>query len=84
MGSRDRGDPCAMTASSYSSDTPLRTIDEAAAYLRVGRRTVWRLIGQDLLSCVRIVARTFVDQRDLDAFIARSSTRPRARVKRLA
>jgi excisionase family DNA binding protein len=50
--------------------TDLLTLDEAAARLRVSRRTVQRLIAEGRIRPVRIRRRVLVTPRELEAYLA--------------
>lgn len=50
----------------------LRTLAEAAARLRVSRRTVERLIAAGRIRPIHIGRRTLVTDRELEAFVAAS------------
>lgn len=52
--------------------SPLRTIVEAAAYLRVCKRTVEKMLAQGELMCTRNKRRVFIEVDQLEAFIRRS------------
>ena len=56
------------------SETPvaqrLASIPAAATSLGVSARTLWRILRDGELPCVRIGGRTMVSVADLDAFIA--------------
>lgn len=54
---------------------PLLTLPEAAALLRVSRRTVERLIALGRIRPVRIGRRVLVSGRELDAHVAAASRR---------
>jgi excisionase family DNA binding protein len=53
-------------------------IPDAAAYLGVSRRKVYRFMGQGVLCPVRLPGcrRTLLDRHDLDALVERSKARP--------
>lgn len=57
------------------SDSPLLTVPEAAAHLRVSRRTLERLIADGRVRPVRIGRRVLVTERELAAYIAAASKR---------
>lgn len=44
---------------------------EAAAYLGIGRATLYKLIGSGDMPTVHIGSRTLIDQQDLDVYIDR-------------
>lgn len=56
---------------------PRLTIDESAAYLRVSRRTVYRLIADRRLAVIKVRSSSFIRQAELDRFL-RASERGRA------
>lgn len=58
-----------MTTAAPSS--PLRTVEEAADYLRVSRATLFRLLGSGELASLKIRDRTFVHQDAIDDFLIR-------------
>jgi excisionase family DNA binding protein len=57
------------------SETPvaqrLASLPAVATTLGVSTKTVWRILREGKLSCVRIGGRTMISVADLDAFIAR-------------
>jgi hypothetical protein len=57
--------------------SPLLDVEQARRYLRVGRTTLYELIGRDL-PLVKIANRTFLHKEDCDKFIAagRQKTKP--------
>jgi excisionase family DNA binding protein len=48
----------------------LFTLDEAAARLRVSIRTVHRLIEDGQLRAIHVRRRTFIPEREVDAYLA--------------
>jgi excisionase family DNA binding protein len=54
------------------------TVDEAAAYIRVSRATLWRILKSNSLARVRLGRRTLVRRTDLDALLVRSITTDKA------
>ena len=68
------GRPIAMT-SDQPFTSPLRTIPEVAQFLRVSPRTVARLVAGQALPVVRVYGRTLVHEADLQAFVAKASSR---------
>lgn len=54
---------------------PLLTLDEAAAILRVSRRTLERLIGAGRIRPVRIGRSVRVTEREIEAFTSAASRR---------
>lgn len=64
-----------MSATLLPADSPLLTVREAAAYLRRSRRTIWLLVRDGRLACVRGTpwlrrSRVYFRREDLDRFIA--------------
>ena len=53
------------------SDTPLRTLHEAAERLRVSHWTLNRLMAERQLASVKIGRRRFINRTDLDDLIER-------------
>ncbi len=54
----------------------LLTVDEAAAQLRISRRSVWNLIAAGRLRTVHPTpGRTLVTRRELDAYVASLDSR---------
>lgn len=49
----------------------LFTVEDAAAYLSIGKRTMWRLIADGEVRKTPIGSRTLVDRADLDAYVDR-------------
>lgn len=47
------------------------TVDEVAAYFRISRASVWRLLRSGQLARARIGGRTVIRRVDADAFLAR-------------
>ena len=58
-------------------DSPLMTITEVTAYLKVSRSTVFRLMRDGELPSIKFSAKKFtrIRRSDLEAFIERHSTR---------
>lgn len=53
------------------TDQLVLTIDEAAAILRVSRRTVYRLIGAGRIRVIHPTpGRTLVERREIEAYLA--------------
>ena len=57
----------------HAKDQELLTLAEAAAYLRVHRRTMSRLLQQGVLPGTKIGRQWRVRKADLDALLARTS-----------
>lgn len=52
-----------------SAASPLLTVDEAAAYLRISKWSLYQLIHQRRLKTIKIGNRRLVRRADLDAFL---------------
>lgn len=55
----------------------LLTLDEVAERLRVGKRTVERLVAAGELRSLRVARRRFVDQREVDRYLGLAVRRGR-------
>ena len=60
-----------VEAPEESAEEPLRTVDEVAVYLRVGRTTVYKLIADGSLTTVQIGRRRLCAADDLRAYVQR-------------
>lgn len=62
-----------IAAAMSRGETAAFTVDEVAAYFRVSRASVWRLLKTGALARTRIGGRTVVRRIDADTFLARSA-----------
>lgn len=57
-------------------ESPLFTINEAAAYLRIGRTSIYRLIKSGQIETVHVLPRKqLIEQKVLDQFVANPSAK---------